>query len=66
MQHRNLPALLGQQAGHAGRAHAFGMIGLILLVSLVVYVIMDPNQPAHGFIQVSQQPLERLLETMKP
>ena len=41
------------------------MLWLILLVSAVVYITLDLNQPRRGFIQVSQAPMERLIASMK-
>jgi hypothetical protein len=37
-----------------------------VLVALVVYVTLDLNQPRRGLITINQEPLERLLTTMKP
>src|SRR5206468_438660 len=59
-------ALMGAQAGHAQRSQIMGILGFILLLSLVVYVIMDLNQPSRGFIRVSQEPIQRLLDSMQP
>ncbi len=38
----------------------------LVLVSLVIYVTLDLNQPRRGLIVVSQEPVERLIESMKP
>ena len=56
--------LIGREQGLEGRIELPGTLGLILLITLVVYVILDVNQPARGFITVSQEPLQRLLNSM--
>jgi hypothetical protein len=38
----------------------------VLLVSMVVWVTLDLNQPGGGAITVSREPMERLLATMPP
>jgi len=56
--------LIGQQQGKAGKAHLIGTLTFIFLVTLVVYVTLDLNQPGSGLITVSQEPFERLLQSM--
>ena len=60
-----LPAYLGgQQQGASQRLHVSGTLTFILLVSMVVYVTLDLNQPGRGVITVSQDSLRRLVESM--
>jgi hypothetical protein len=40
------------------------MVLFVALVSMVVWVTLDLNQPQRGLITVSQEPLERLLSGM--
>lgn len=56
--------LMGQQQGVSRRPHLSGTLSFIVLVTLVIYVTVDLNQPARGQIRVSQEPLERLLTSM--
>ena len=57
--------LMGLQQGKSPRPHFSGTLCFFLLVTLVIYVIFDLNQPSSGTIQVSQEPFERLLQSMK-
>lgn len=41
-------------------------IGFAILVSMVVGVTIDLNQPRQGWIRVSQEPLERLARSLAP
>jgi len=56
--------LIGREQGIAGSSEVTGMLCFILLVSLAIYVTLDLNQPGHGLIRVSQEPIERLLSSM--
>ncbi len=39
-------------------------MSFLLLVALVVYVILDLNNPVKGFIVVSQEPMQRVFDGM--
>jgi hypothetical protein len=56
--------LVGREQGLAGRLEVAGTLSYILLMTLVVYVTLDLNQPQIGMVTVSQEPLQRLLSTM--
>jgi hypothetical protein len=56
--------LVGRAQGTSKRPPLGGTLSFLLLVSLVVYVILDLNNPVKGFIVVSQEPMERLLAGM--
>jgi hypothetical protein len=56
--------LVGVQQGTAGERPLGATLGLIVLVSMIVWVTLDLNQPHRGLITVSQEPLERLLAGM--
>ena len=59
-------ALVGiRQGGAEPKPWLAGLLAFIVLVSLVVYVILDLNQPRRGFITISHEPLERLLASME-
>ena len=57
--------LNGMRHGAKGQSQYFGTISLVLLFGMVIYVILDLNQPGRGLIRVSQLPMERLAATMK-
>jgi len=54
----------GREQGSADTQDLLGTICFILLVSVAVYVTLDLNQPEHGLIRVSQEPIERLVRSM--
>ncbi len=56
--------LVGREQGLAGRLEVAGTLSYILLMTLVVYVTLDLNQPQIGMVTVSQEPLQQLLSTM--
>jgi hypothetical protein len=56
--------LVGREQGTSDKADLAGTVCFIVLVSFVVYVTMDLNQPERGLITVSQEPIERLLSSM--
>jgi hypothetical protein len=56
--------LIGEKQGATQKAHLSGSISFIVIVALVVYVILDLNQPHRGMIRVSQDPLERVIQSM--
>jgi hypothetical protein len=58
--------LAGRQQG-AAREWRLGLtLSFTALVSMVIWVTLDLNQPQRGWITVSQEPLERLLKGMEP
>jgi hypothetical protein len=59
-------AELGRQQGTSGRWELTTTVGFVALVSLVVWVTLDLNEPQRGWITVSQEPLQRLLAGMTP
>ncbi len=56
--------LMGRHQGASGDPHLAGTIGFVVLVSVTIWVILDLNQPHRGAIQVSQEPMERVLSGM--
>ncbi len=56
--------LMGLQQGTSPRPHLSGTVCFVLMVTLVTYVTLDLNQPGRGTITVSQEPFERLLQSM--
>jgi hypothetical protein len=56
--------LAGLQQGTFSVYQLITMLGFVLLTSLVIWVILDLNEPVNGVITVSQEPLERLLAGM--
>jgi hypothetical protein len=57
-------AQLGMYQGSAGELQPGATFGFVVLVSMVVWVTLDLNQPQRGLITVSQEPLQRLLSGM--
>jgi hypothetical protein len=53
--------LIGTQQGASREWHLSAMAGFVVLVSMVVGVILDLNQPQRGLIRVGQEPMQRLL-----
>lgn len=56
--------LVGRAQGTAKQPPLGGTMSFLLLVTLVVYVILDLNNPVKGFIVVSQEPMQRVLAGM--
>jgi len=57
--------LEGKQQGFANARDVTSALGFIVLVSLVVWVTLDLNQPRRGLITVNQEPLRQLLKSME-
>ena len=55
----------GWQQGQAHTLCPFSTVAFTILISMVVWVTLDLNQPQRGLITVSQEPLERLLMGME-
>jgi hypothetical protein len=53
--------LQGQRQGEAGNRLLTPSLGFILLVSMVIMVTLDLNQPNRGWIRLNKEPLERVL-----
>ena len=56
--------LVGSAQGTVKHPPLGGTMSFLLLVTLVVYVILDLNDPVKGFIVVSQEPMQRVLAGM--
>jgi hypothetical protein len=56
--------LMGRHQGASGHKHLAGTIGFVVLVCMTIWVILDLNQPHRGAIQVSQEPMRRVLSGM--
>ena len=56
--------LMGLQQGISQNPHLSGTISFVLLVTMVIYVTLDLNQPGRGLIRVSQEPMERLVQSI--
>jgi hypothetical protein len=57
--------LVGREQGASENADLAGTICFIMLATFVVYVILDLNQPERGLFTISQEPMQRLLSSMK-
>ncbi len=58
--------LIGEKQGASKKVHLTGTISFIVLVTLVIFVTLDLNQPRRGLITVSQESLERAIQSMTP
>ena len=56
--------LIGEKQGLSNKAHFSGSFSFIVIVTLVIFVILDLNQPRRGLIRVSQDSLERVIQSM--
>jgi hypothetical protein len=56
--------LVGREQGVAEERDLAGTISFIFLVSCIIFVTLDLNQPDRGFLSVDQEPMQRLLSTM--
>jgi hypothetical protein len=56
--------LMGLHQGASHKAHLSGTFSFIVLVTLVIYVTLDLNQPTKGFITVNYGSLERQIKAM--
>jgi hypothetical protein len=57
--------LTGWRHGAVGTPQRLGPLFVIAIFALVIYVILDLDQPTRGAIRVSQAPLERLVASME-
>jgi uncharacterized membrane protein len=57
--------LVGREQGASNETDLAGTICFIMLATFVVFVILDLNQPERGLITVNQEPMVRLLSSMK-
>jgi hypothetical protein len=60
-----VPAFLtGKQQGGAQKIRLSGTLSFVFLVALVIFVIMDLNQPRRGLILVNRDSFVRVMQTM--
>jgi hypothetical protein len=58
-------AVVGRQQSIAKELEVVATLGFMVLVSLVILLILDLNQPQRGWIRISQEPLELLLKSFE-
>jgi len=56
--------LMGKQQAAAQKTRVSGTLSFVVLVILVIFVIMDLNQPRRGLILVNRDSFVRLIQTM--
>ncbi len=56
--------LIGEKQGASKKVHLAGTMSFIILVTLVIFVTLDLNQPRRGLITVSQDSLETAIQSM--
>ena len=59
-------ALVGREQASSKNPSLAGTAAFIVIVSLTVCVTVDLNHPTRGVIRTSQEPMERMLGSMKP
>jgi hypothetical protein len=57
--------LMARSQGFSGDADHGGLLCFVVLVSFTIYVTLDLNRPERGFIRVSQEPIERLVSSLR-
>jgi len=57
---------LGYRAGLGGRRSLVGAVLLALVITLIIGIIIELDQPYQGFITISQQSLIELRQSMGP
>jgi hypothetical protein len=57
--------LMGKRYGAAGERRYGAIASYIAVVCLVVWVTLDLDQPRRGWITVSQEPMQRLLQSLQ-
>jgi hypothetical protein len=58
--------LMGRQQGAAHEPCFWGTASFVVLVSLVIFVTLDLDQPTRGLITVNREPFDRLLQSLTP
>src|SRR5262249_25664269 len=56
--------LVGAQQGAARKTRLSGTLSFIVLVTLLIFIILDLNQARRGFINVNREPLERQIHSI--
>jgi hypothetical protein len=56
--------LIGREQGLTGKDELLSTSSFILIVSVVIWVTLDLNQPERGFIKISQDPIQQLINSM--
>jgi hypothetical protein len=56
--------LMGMKQGETHKSARSGTFSFIVLVSLVIFVTLDLNQPRRGLITVNREPFERLMKSL--
>jgi protein-S-isoprenylcysteine O-methyltransferase Ste14 len=57
-------AAMGYHAGVAGTIRSPAMVAVAVVFSLVIMLIVDLNRPGQGFINISQEPMAELRNSM--
>ena len=59
-----MAAIVGYNSGVSNRRHVFAGAMLIVLITLIVWILIDLDRPARGLILVSQQSMIDLQDTL--
>src|SRR5262249_31444231 len=57
--------LTGKQQGASQKTRLSGTASFVLLVTLVIFIVLDLNQGRRGLIKVNREPFDRLLQTLE-
>ncbi len=58
-------AIVGYNSGLSNRRHLFAGATLIVLITLIVWVLIDLDRPARGLILVSEQSMIDLQQSLQ-
>lgn len=58
-------AVVGKEQSMANEPAPGATLAFLVLVGLIILIILDLNQPQRGWIRISQEPLEMLLESFE-
>ena len=58
-------AIVGYNSGLSNRRQLFAGVTLIVLITLIVWVLIDLDRPARGLILVSQQSMSDLQQSLQ-
>jgi hypothetical protein len=56
--------LIGEKQGARGKIHLSGSLSFVVIVTAVIFVTLDLDQPHRGMIKVSRESLERVVHSM--
>jgi hypothetical protein len=58
-------AIVGYNSGLSSRRHLFATLTLVILITVIIWVLIDLDRPRRGLILISQQSMIELQQTMQ-